>query len=211
MLYPLTLFTTWVHEMGHGLTALVMGGHFSELEINANAGGLAHAWAARGWPEAFVAAGGLLAPPLLGAAILASVHGPRRARAFLIVLVVALFVSLILYVRTTVGIVAMSAVAVGLAWVAWAFREKPERRVLVAQFLAVILAIDTLTRMVGYAFMGRLKTGERSDVGLITDNVGGHHALWGLAITVIALGTLTLGLWWAWRVKPGVSVSGKGR
>ena len=23
LLYPLTLFTTWVHEMGHGLTALI--------------------------------------------------------------------------------------------------------------------------------------------------------------------------------------------
>ena len=26
ILYPFTLFTTWVHEMGHGLTALAFGG-----------------------------------------------------------------------------------------------------------------------------------------------------------------------------------------
>ena len=58
-LYPLTLFTTWVHEMGHGLTALAFGGEFRSLEIHANAGGLAHAYAGHGWPDAMVAAGGV--------------------------------------------------------------------------------------------------------------------------------------------------------
>jgi hypothetical protein len=203
LLYPLTLFTTWVHEMGHGMSALIVGGDFSELVINANAGGTAWAGAAHGWPDALVAAGGLLAPPLLGAVILATVHGPRRARALLIFLVLAIVASLILYVRSTVGIVAMSAVAVALAWAAFgAFRENPERRVLVAQFLAVILGVDTLTRMVGYAFMGKLGSGQRSDVGHIADNLGGHHVLWGLAITAIALGALALGVWLAWRKAP---------
>jgi hypothetical protein len=202
LLYPFTLFTTWVHEMGHGLTALVMGGSFLELEINANAGGFARAGAAHGWPDALVAAGGLLAPPLLGAVVLATVHGPRRARGFLIALVLAIAASLILYVRSATGVIAMSVVAAALGYVAWAFREDPERRVLVAQLLAVILAVDTLTRMVGYAFMGRLDSGERSDVGHIADNLGGHYALWGLAITTIALGALALGVWWAWRDRP---------
>ena len=51
LLYPLTLFTTWVHEMGHGLTALVMGGHFDELVIRGDASGYAMAAAhSRGWP-----------------------------------------------------------------------------------------------------------------------------------------------------------------
>jgi hypothetical protein len=30
-------------------------------------------------------------------------------------------------------------------------------------------------------------------------NLGGSHIWYGLAITVIALGLLALGLWWAWR------------
>ena len=37
LLYPLTLFTTWVHEMGHGLTGLLMGGPFKELVIRGDA------------------------------------------------------------------------------------------------------------------------------------------------------------------------------
>lgn len=203
LLYPLTLFTTWVHEMGHGLSALICGGSFSHLEIRANAGGTAWAGAAPGWPDAIVSAGGLLAPPLLGAIILATVHGPRRARGFLIGLAAAIGVSLLLYVRSGVGIVTMSALAVVFGYVALvAFRKNPERRVWFAQLLAVILSIDTFTRMVSYAFMGKTSEGKVSDTAHIAENLGGHHLLWGLGITVLALGMLALGVWWAWRAGP---------
>lgn len=200
LLYPLTLFTTWVHEMGHGLSALLVGGQFLELVINADAGGYARAGGGEGWPDAIVAAGGLLAPPLLGAIILATVHGPKRARLFLGALSIGIVVSLVLYVRSTTGIVAMAGVAAALAFVTWgAFRNTPERRVVIAQFLAVILAVDTLTRMVSYAFMGKLETGQTSDVGHIADNLGGHYKLWGLVITALAIAMLVFGVWMALR------------
>lgn len=199
-LYPLTLFTTWVHEMGHGLTALAFGGQFWSLEIHANAGGLAYAFAGRGWPQAMVAAGGLLAPPLLGALLLAFVHRPRTARIALGVLAAALVLSLALWVRSAAGLIAMPLVAALLGWAAWrGFAENPGRRVLLVQALSVILAFDTLTRMVGYAFMDKTSAGRRSDVSAIADNLGGHYLLWGLAITTLALGMLAAGLWRAWR------------
>src|SRR5262245_59992666 len=128
LLYPLTLFTTWVHEMGHGVTALIVGGSFRSLEINWNAGGVAFTTRAAGWPGALVAAGGLLAPPLLGALTLAVVHGPRRARVLLGGLAVAILVSLVLYVRSAAGLVTLPLVAALLGWAAWrGFARKPER------------------------------------------------------------------------------------
>lgn len=204
-LYPLTLFTTWVHEMGHGLTALLLGGRFDYLEINKNAGGLAYAFAGHGWGDALVAAGGLLAPPLVGTIILATVHGPRRARIALAILAAAIVLSLVVWVRSATGLVAMPIVAALLGWAVWpGFREHPERRVILAQALAVILALDTVTRMVGYALSSEANPGQRSDVKGIADNLGGHYLLWGLAIVAIALGMLAFGLWWAWR-RPGSS------
>ena len=200
LLYPVTLFTTWVHEMGHGLTALIVGGHFDHLEIYGNAGGLAFAYAERGWPMALVSAGGLLAPPLVGALILAIVHGPRRARICLAVLAAALVVSMLVFVRTPVGVIAMTVVAVALGFAAW--RADPEHRVILAQVLAVVLALDTVTRMIGYAFMSHVELDgvtNRSDAGSIADNLGGPLFLWGLAITGLALAMLGAGLWWAWR------------
>jgi hypothetical protein len=200
ILYPLTLFTTWVHEMGHGLTALIMGGSFESLEIDWNGGGLAWSFAAHGWPDALVAAGGLLAPPLLGAIILGVVHGPRRARVLLGVVAGAILLSLAIWVRTAAGFVTMPIVAALLGWaVTLGFGAKPERRVLLAQLLGVILALDTLTRMVSYAFMDKTSDGKTSDVSHIASNLGGSYVLWGFVITILALGMLALGLWLAWR------------
>jgi len=199
-LYPLTLFTTWVHEMGHGVTGLLLGGQFDHLEIYKNAGGLAYTYARPGWPEALVSAGGLLAPPLVGALILAIVHGPRRARICLALLAAAIVASMVIYVRTGTGIAAMSVVAAALAYAAW--RLAGEYRVIACQVLAVVLALDTVTRMIGYAFMSHVElngSNDRSDAGSIADNLGGPVFVWGIVITVLALAMLGAGLWWAWR------------
>jgi hypothetical protein len=200
ILYPLSLFTTWVHEMGHGLTALALGGRFDQLEIFRNGSGLASCGAAPGWREALVALGGLLAPPILGTAILATVHGPRRARVLLAGLALALAVSLAIFVRSTAGVIAMPVVALALGWAAW--RISGAHRVIVAQALGVLLALDTLTRMVSYVFTAKVEIDgvvRRSDIADIADNLGGNYLLWGCAVTATALGMLALGVWWAWR------------
>jgi hypothetical protein len=203
VLYPLTLFTTWVHEMGHGLTALLVGGRFHELAIFRDASGLAMTSAPPGWAQAAVSAGGLLAPPLLGAIILAFAHTPRRARVMLAGLAGALVVSLAIWVRSAVGLVAVPLLALLLGWTAWrGFAQAPQRRVLLVQFLAVVLALDTLTRMIGYVFTGQVQIDGKqrlSDVALLARNAGGHYLLWGVLITAVACGLLALGLWRAWR------------
>lgn len=201
LLYPLTLFTTWVHEMGHGLTALVMGGHFDELVIRSDASGYAMAAAhSRGWPEAAVMAGGLLAPPILGSFILGFVHGPRRAKILLAVLAAALLASVAIYVRSTIGVIAMPLVAALLGWAAFVgFRANPHRRVVMAQVLGVMLALDTVFRMVGYALSTEARKGEASDVQLMANELGGPYWLYGLGIIAIALSLLGFSLWWAWR------------
>ncbi|HUJ58748.1 MAG TPA: M50 family metallopeptidase [Kofleriaceae bacterium] len=205
-LYPLTLFTTWVHEMGHGMTALALGGRFDSLEIFGNAAGLAQAYAAPGWRDALVALGGLLAPPIVGAAILAFVHGPKRARVVLVVLAAALALSLVLYVRSTAGVIAMPIVAAGLLYAAW---WAPSHRVIVAQVLGVVLALDTLTRMVGYVFEDSVEVDGKkqwSDIHNVASQLGGHYVVWGMAVTAVAVGLLALGLWWAWRrPEPGAA------
>src|SRR4051812_46612188 len=68
LLYPFTLMATWVHEMGHGVGALISGGRFEYLDVFADASGLAHVLHAPG-ADGFVCAAGLLAPPIVGAAM----------------------------------------------------------------------------------------------------------------------------------------------
>jgi hypothetical protein len=198
LLHPFTLFGTWVHEMGHGLAGLVAGGTFDSLEVFADASGLAHGAIEPGWPAALRAAGGLVAPPLLGAVVLATARGPERARAVLLVLAAAMAVSVPVWVRSFTGWVAIPLVAAGIGAVA--VRGGPILRTVFAQFVGLLLAIDTVTR-IDYLFVGHATIGGetlRSDVGLIADALGLHHLVWGTLLAALSLVLLAVGARLAW-------------
>jgi hypothetical protein len=203
ILYPFTLLTTWVHETGHGLTAIICGGSFIKLQIYGDASGVAFTTAATEARHAWVALGGLLAPPLLGAAVLALVHGPRSARVFLGGLAAAMLASAIIWVRSPVGLVSVPLTALALGALAWrASAAHPERKVLLVQAIGVMLAADTLTRMVSYVFMKQVTVNgvvSPSDIATVAHGFGGPQLVWGIIVTIIAVGLLALGLWRAWR------------
>lgn len=201
VLYPFTLLSTWVHEMGHGLTALAVGGQFVRLEIFADGSGLATTAARAGWRTAAISAGGLLAPPLLCALILSLIRGPGRAFLFLGGLAAALIASLVFWVRSVVGLVAMPGLA--LVLVTGARFGVGRLRMVVAELVAVVLGLDTLGRTLGYLFVSRVEAGAtaggRSDVAGIADALGGPYWLWGGLVAAIALALLGGGLWAAVR------------
>jgi hypothetical protein len=196
LLYPLTLLTTWVHEMGHGLTAIALGGSFERLEIYSDASGAAATAVREGGPAALVALGGLLAPPFVSAVVLMAVRGPRRALLFLVGLAFTLAVSLLLWVRSLVGLIAVPGLALAIAAGARSFSGS--RRLMLAQFVAVVLALDTVTRTLRYLFVeridGGLLAGGRSDIGAVAANLGGPFWAWGALVAAIALALLALGL-----------------
>lgn len=198
ILYPLTLFGTWVHEMGHGLTGLLVGGSFDRLEIFWNASGLAHGSVPSGWPVALRAAGGLLAPPLVGAAILSFARGPRRASGVLWVLSAMMLSSVPLWVRSVTGAVVIPLLAVAIA--ALALKGGETLRHVGAQVLGVVLALDTVTR-IDYLFTDEATVDGRdlpSDVSHIAEALGGHYLLWGGLLAVVSLVLLAVGLRIAW-------------
>lgn len=204
VLYPFTLLATWVHEMGHGLTALLVGGTFSSLDIFGNASGLAHINTARGFPYALSCMGGLLAPPLVGAATLALGRGPKRARVLLLALAATLVLSLAIWVRTLAGWIAMPIVAAVVA--GFGLWGSARERVVFAQFIGLVLGLDTIAG-IDYLFSSSAMVGGRerpSDVALIVGELGSFIPLWGALIAAVSLGALFLGLRVAWRA-PGAA------
>jgi hypothetical protein len=200
ILYPFTLLATWVHETGHGVAAMATGGHFDKLEIFGDASGLAHTREVGNVAIAITCLGGMLAPPLVGALLLAVARGPRRARVALGVMAALLIVTLALWVRSMTGFIVVPACAALLGWAAWSW--EPSRRLILAQFIAVMLALDTVGRMVGYAMASKATVGgeERtSDVAAAADALGGNHYVWGALVITVALALLAAGLWIAWR------------
>lgn len=199
LLYPFTLLATWVHEMGHGLTAILVGGHFEKLEIFADASGLAHTSAAPGVRGALVSAGGLLAPPLVGALLLALARGPRRAALLLGLLAATLAASLALWVRSPVGWLALAPLALVLA--ALTRYTEGGGRMMLARFLGMLLALDTVTR-IDYLFTSHATIGgsdRASDVAEIAKALGGPFLLWGGLLAALSILLLGVGLWAAWR------------
>jgi hypothetical protein len=208
LLYPLTLLATWVHEMGHGVTALVVGGSFGSLSIFADASGLAYTAAPLPWQRGLVAAGGLLAPPVVGAALLVVSRGPRRARIVLGALAVAMLTSLAIWVRSAAGWIAvpLDAAAV-LAFAIWGGQRE---RMVFARLVGVALAIDTWSRK-GYLFSATATVdgAERpSDIASVAGAFGGPYIVWGLAIFVVSCALLAAGLFRAWqRQEPSARVT----
>lgn len=198
-LYPFVLFATWVHEMGHGLAALTVGGGFTRLDVYGNASGLAHIAVPTGTASGLTAAAGLLAPPVLGAVLLAVARGPRRARGLLFALAVALGGSLALWIRGPVGM----AVAAGMSLLLAASSRMSSDRVamVIAQLLGLLLGLDALRRA-DYLFTPSTRiAGEvmASDVSAVAAAWGGSYLVWGAVLAAVGGGAFALGLWFAWR------------
>jgi hypothetical protein len=199
LLYPLTLLATFVHEMGHGITALATGGTFSSLDVFANASGLAHTTTTHAWARALTAAGGLLAPPIVGATLLAVSRGPKRARAVLVGMAVVIAVSLAIWVRSTAAWVALPIDALLLGW--FGLRASPRKRMVFAQLIGVSLAIDTWSGK-GYLFTDEVSIDGHvipSDITNFAQAVGGPYLLWGFAMLLVSCALLAVGLYAAWR------------
>lgn len=193
ILYPFTLLSTWVHEMGHGLTALLVGGDFMRLDIFADASGMAHLAVVRGVRSALSSAGGLLGPPLFGAICL--IVARRAARPLLLFLAASLLLSLLLWVRTLVGWVTVGGLGVGIALLA---RWLPVGgRVFFAQLLGLLCVFDTIARG-DYLFSEGARVGgsvHPSDVAAIAKSLGGSHLMWGALIACISGSLVLVGLY----------------
>ncbi len=78
LLYPLRLFVTFVHETGHGLTALITGGRFDHFEVLSNGAGVAYT---AGGSPFLVLQMGYLGAALFGAILLYAANRVQRVNA----------------------------------------------------------------------------------------------------------------------------------
>ncbi len=194
LIYPFAILTTWFHEMGHGMTATLLGQDFQQLRIFADGSGVAESLVKADvsrFTSAAIAAGGPLAPSFAGAGlILASAH-ERLWRPVLWGTAGVIFASVIVYVRSPVGFAVLPLVAVSLALVAWRAPAGLTRFTL--QFLGVLAAMSML-RDFNYLFTRQAEIGGRtmlSDTGQIEAALFLPHWVW--AALIIALSALMIG------------------
>ena len=191
---PFRWLHIYVHEFGHGIAALLSGGAFDNFEMYTYSG-LAHTRTSGALAQAFVCAGGLCGPALVGGIFLAMGRTTRGARLALTAFGAFMVASLILWTRTPFGwafgaIVAALALGVALRGARFA------RPVLV--FLGVQLALSVYTGG-GYLFTQyvEIQNGYRgpSDVQAMSDALGLPYFFWGIVCTGFSIVVLAVGLW----------------
>ncbi|MEN9203146.1 MAG: M50 family metallopeptidase [Thermostichus sp. DG02_1_bins_55] len=190
VLYPFTLLATWFHEMGHGLTALLLGGNFHRLEIYPNGSGLAiHSGKLFLGPvgRALVAAGGPMGPPLAGAIFILASRRRGTARLGLVFLGSLLLVSAVTWVRSGFGLLVISALGLGILAVGlWA---SPWLRGFAIQFLGVQACVSTY-RQLDYLFTATAVINGQvipSDSSQIAQNLWLPYWFWGGLMAVASL------------------------
>lgn len=198
LLYPFALLATWAHEMGHGLTAIVMGGSFEKLELYQDLGGVAfHSGRLGRIGSALVSAGGLLGPALAGGAVVVLGSRPRMAPAVTGALGAALLLSL-LWVRNPFGVAAVLALGLGAAGLALKGGEVP--RLVVTQLVGIQLCLGSLSDF-DYMFTRSFQRDGAtmtSDTQHMAEQLWLPYWVWGALIALLSLTILAAAFYLAW-------------
>ncbi len=199
VLYPFAVLSTWAHEMGHGLTAELVGGEFRRLELYANLGGVA--FSAR--PDsllapALIAAGGLLGPAVAGGAVILLGSRIRTARWVMEGLGVLLILSALVYVRNGFGFGATLGLGVGAVAIGYYASETVET--VLTQFVGIRFCLESLSD-VDYMFTREFTRGGEvmsSDTQAIAEQLGMTYWFWGAVIAAVSVAILIASFYLAW-------------
>ena len=200
ILFPLSLFATFAHEMGHGLTALLLGQQFDQLRLYADGSGLALWYGDPGrMVRALIAAGGLVGPSFAGVGLLLLARTPRRARAVLVGLAALIAVVVATWVRNPFGIVFLLLLAGVLGLAA---RVLPDYgAAFLVSFVAVTLCLSWFADL-DYMFSAYAEVDGRrhpSDSAVIAQALWLPYWFWGGIVALSSFSVLALGLLWAGR------------
>jgi hypothetical protein len=194
--WPLLLVSTFAHELGHGLAAMAAGGRFTALVLWQDGSGVA-AYSGRfsALALAWIAAVGLLGPPL--AALLLLLAGRRSASAHraLAVAAAVLLASAVLWAGSLFTVAFCLLLALLLGLLAWRASQAVSQVVCV--FLAMQLALASFARS-DYLFTPVARTAQGpmpSDVAQIADALWLPYWLWGGLIAALSLCLLLFGAW----------------
>lgn len=192
ILWPFIVVTTFIHELGHGLAAILLGGDLHKIEIHTNASGLARfSGISSGLPLALVALAGLIAPSLAGAAFITCAKSKQASSALMLGLSLLIFMSCLLWVRTVFGLITLILFAIFFTLLAR--RSANLMHQFAMQFMGVHMLVDTFTRTLRYLFTASTSIdgqAHHSDTGVIAANLGGSYLLWAFIVAVFSIGIL---------------------
>jgi len=115
LLYPFKLFTTWVHESGHALMIVLVGGRVTSITIQPDTSGLTESIFPVGRIRSgLVASAGYLGAAVVGCLLIASTRVQKWAHVILLGIGALMLLTLVLWVRNLFGAVVVLAWSLAL-------------------------------------------------------------------------------------------------
>jgi Peptidase M50B-like len=190
VLYPFKLFTTWVHECGHALATVLVGGRVQAITIAPDTSGLTLGLIPAGpLARGLVASAGYLGAALVGCVLMAAARVPRWAHAILLALGGFLLLTAVLWMRNLFGFVVV--LAWGAALVALGRRGAGDA----ARFVLGLLAVQVALNAVFDIRVLFLVRGGPSDAETMARLFLLPASLWATAWMVLSVAMLGATLW----------------
>ncbi len=149
LLFPIQVFTTWIHECCHALSAALLGGQAIRITLAPDGSGLTHYRISRGrLKQALIASSGYLGASAFGCALFYfTVHTQRSPiysspRTLAIILSVLIGLSLVVWIRNAFGFLSTVLLAVALAGLTYPPFTQYLHSILL--FLAIQTALNAL-------------------------------------------------------------------
>ncbi len=186
ILYPIRLFVTFVHESGHGLAAIVSGGHFVNFTVYSNGAGVA---LTTGGSPLLILPAGYLGAALFGAVLFYAVNTVPFPRTISLVLAVLVAAITLLY---TQALSTAWLVGLGMALVLallWRFADRSVN-LLVLDVLAMLTGLNAVLDLVNViTHSGASMGGVRNDAAAFSAAVAPivPPVIWAILWAVIAV------------------------
>jgi len=143
LLYPFKLFTTWVHECGHALMIVLVGGQVTSITIDPDTSGRTQSLIPVGrLAGSLVASAGYLGAAVVGCLLMAATRVEKWAHVILLGLGVFMLFTLVVWMRNPFGFAVV--MAWGVALVALASTGIGNAPRLLLSLLAIQVALNSV-------------------------------------------------------------------
>ena len=190
LLYPFMILSTWFHEMGHGLAAMLVGYDFERLVLYPGGSGVAESYGPVGGArlsDAFISAAGPIGPAIIGSLlIIASAH-PSLWKPVLFTFAAAIGLSTLIWVEGMTGWIVLPLIAAGL--IAIGIKGTPWLDRFALQFLGLQAALSMFAQW-DYLLIEQADIGGStmlSDTGQLEAALFLPHWIWAIGIIAIAI------------------------
>ena len=200
LLYPFTIFSTWVHECCHGFAAILSGGYISKLQIFRNGSGLAYTASRH---RGFVASAGYPGTAVTGCILLLFRRTTLGPTIGTIGIGAVMLLTCALYVRDSFGAIVLPVEGIVLVLCGW----KLPADILdnLYNFLAATCCLNAIENIhdlfassQGYAG-GQLMS---SDAHTVSEIWGGDYRTWATLWLIMAIVLTGVGIVGARNAKP---------